>query len=243
MVESVSRETLARVFAPGVSLQLTRLERGGLRPRPAVVHAWQRTSYCELTLLLGPHDPLPQEGERARIEITRVDGLFQASGKLHLPELLAGEGERMARVVLRPDPATATRLQRRAFFRLPGSWPVWIEEAPSGAAGLADGRRHRALAVDLSAGGLLLGGTEGARIHPGARLRVWVDLGDGEPPLGAEIDVVREQASRRPEQASLWGCRFRELGYEGERRILRRLHTLYRERLRAAAPGTLAAAA
>ncbi|MBM3316961.1 MAG: PilZ domain-containing protein [Candidatus Eisenbacteria bacterium] len=244
MIESVTRETLVRVFAAGSTLRLQRPERGGLRPQPALVHLWRRDRYCELTLALGPHDPLPQEGERVRAESTRVDGVFQVIGRLRLPEPVGGDEARLLRALLEPDVATATRLQRRAFFRLPGRWPVTIRPVSGGARGPAGDAECRAEAFDLSAGGMLLGRTAGGPLSPGTRLGVAIDLADGAAPLTATAEVVREQTGARRGQTRLWGCRFCDLGYEDERRILRRLHALYRERLqRGATPADALAAA
>jgi c-di-GMP-binding flagellar brake protein YcgR len=146
---------------------------------------------------------------------------------MHLPEVLETGGERVVHAILRPDPATATRLQRRAWFRLSGRWPVRLRRQARGAA--RAGREQRACAFDLSAGGMLLGAVEGEPLEPGARIDVALDLDDGERALSATVEIVREQSGPPPGCVRLWGGRFCGLGYAGERRILRRLHALYRE--------------
>jgi hypothetical protein len=233
-IESVTREALQSAFAPGTALRLSRPQRGAVRPQPAVVFGWGRDAACDLTLALGVHDPVPQEGERVKLEATRLDGLFQVAGTLHGVAPVDPAASRMVRARLRPDIATATRLQRRAFFRLPGRWPARIHAASPTPDCEIDATGLEITVHDLSAGGMLFAQPEGAPLGIGTRLRVTLDLGDEAVPLAAMARIVRRQASPIPDGPVLWGCQFCDLAQEGEWRILRRLHTLYRARSRGA---------
>jgi hypothetical protein len=229
-IESVTREALQIAFAPGTALRLSRPQRGAIRPQPAVVFSWGYDAGCDLTLALGAHDPVPQEGERVKLEATRLDGLFQVAGTLHEVAPLDPAASRMVRARLRPDIATATRLQRRAFFRLSGRWQARIHAASPAAGCEIDATGLEITVHDLSAGGMLFEQPERAALSIGTRLGVSLDLGDGETPLAVMARIVRQQLSPMPGGPVLWGCQFCDLAQEGERRILRQLHALYRAR-------------
>jgi hypothetical protein len=244
-VESVGKDAIQRVLATGTPIHVSRIERGVNQPRPGVVEGWNGGGRCRLMLTLDPHDPLPQEGERVRLGTSRVDGLFQTAGTLHdVAQSDRAAVPRLVEAALRPDYATATRLQRRAFFRLAGRWQVLVSvlRAPHGAPGPggepAGETSFPAIAHDLSAGGMLLGQPAWESFDLGTHLRVSIDLNDGNPPLAATAEVVRHQAAPASGGSRCCGCRFQDLSEADERRILRALHALYRARIRQTAAPT-----
>ena len=228
-VESVGRDALRRVIAAGTVVGLKRLERTA-PPLRAVIGEWeQRGMSCAVTFRLGGRDPQVQSGERVRVEARRLDGLFQTAATLRRVRAATQPDEPGMYVAqLHPDATSALRVQRRAFYRLPGRWSADVQALPG-----EDLPPATATAFDLSAGGVLFDLPETCRPEIGRRLQTKLDLGDGEDPLAVTAQIVRRHGLDLPGAPPLWGCRFERLAPEVEQRILRCLHALYRQRVRA----------
>lgn len=174
--------------------------------------------YFDLRLLEQPLTPRPQlERGALMIEFINDDGVARMHGRLDVPATRRGAGDPVVRFAHRGSPQL---LKRREFVRATVQLPLTLilpgadEEVVT-----AD-----AQALDISGGGLLIGGLADPRV--GDEHAFALDLGDGEPPVEGRGEVVRLVGADRA------GLHFTALDEPGRIRLTQLAFNMSREQRR-----------
>jgi c-di-GMP-binding flagellar brake protein YcgR len=174
--------------------------------------------YFDLHLLEQPLTPRPQlERGALMIEFINDDGVARMHGRLDVPATRRGMGDPVVRFAHRGSPQL---LKRREFVRATAQLPLTLilpgadEEVVT-----AD-----AQALDISGGGLLIGGLADPGI--GDEHAFALDLGDGAPPVEGRGEVVRLVGADRA------GLHFTELDESGRIRLTQLAFSMSREQRR-----------
>ncbi len=193
-----------------------------------IMESWSGPS-CTVSISIMEGRGLPRRGDGAYVVAYRPDGVYRILGNVKAAEVVdapsAGKAG-TASVELEVRRGAATRIQRRSFFRMPGSWKAEVQVGTrrDGTAKVVETR-----VFDVSAGGFLIQDVSGD-LAKGLRFGVVLELDDGEEPIRASAEVVRHDERSRG-GTDLWGCRFVGLDPALETRIIRHLHKLFRERM------------
>lgn len=174
--------------------------------------------YFDLRLLEQPLTPRPQlERGALMIEFINDDGVARMHGRLDVPATRRGSSDPVVRFAHRGSPQL---LKRREFVRATVGLPLTL---------IAPGADEEvvtadAQALDLSGGGLLIGGLADPRI--GDEHGFTLDLGDGGPVLTGRGTVVRLVGTDRA------GLQFTALDEAGRIRLTQLAFTMSRDQRR-----------
>ena len=174
--------------------------------------------YLDLRLLEHPRTPRPQlERGALMIEFINDDGVARMHGRLDVPATRRGVSDPVVRFAHRGSPQL---LKRREFVRATVELALTL---------LGDGADEEvvtadAQALDVSGGGLLLGGLANPRI--GDEHGFTLDLGDGGALVQGRGIVVRLVGTDRA------GLQFTELDEAGRIRLTQLAFTMSREQRR-----------
>ena len=174
--------------------------------------------YFDLCLLEQPLTPRPRlERGALMIEFINDDGVARMHGRLDVPATRRGVSDPVVRFAHRGSPQL---LKRREFVRATVQLPLTL------ITGGADEElvTADAQALDISGGGLLLGGLPDPRI--GDEHAFVLDLGDGEPPVEGRGEIVRLVGTDRA------GLHFTALDEPGRIRLTQLAFSMSREQRR-----------
>ena len=179
--------------------------------------------FFDLDLLEQPHTPQPMLERRAlMIEFINDDGVARMHGRLDVPQYRRGIGrgygeKNTVRFAHRGSPQL---LQRREFVRATVDLPLTLLR-PGADEEVVTTHAH---ALDLSGGGMLVGGLAAA--HLDDELRFEVCLGEDEAPLRGLGRVVRIETAGRA------GLQFTDVAQDDRIRIMHVAFEMSREQRR-----------
>jgi c-di-GMP-binding flagellar brake protein YcgR len=171
-----------------------------------------------LVLMLDAADELEQESaESLSVEYVSPRGLVRFHGEAVL------EDRDLIRFHVSADPELT---QRREFVRVTSVHQVLLGvegRAVSAVSGGAGGDQINAHAIDISGGGMLLGGPDALELD--ARVRFSLHLGNGEPPIEGRARVVRAAGEGRQ------GLVFEQISQDERQRLIHFVFECQREAL------------
>jgi c-di-GMP-binding flagellar brake protein YcgR len=174
--------------------------------------------YFDLRLLEQPLTPRPRlERGALMIEFINDDGVARMHGRLDVPATRRGRSEPVVRFAHRGSPQL---LKRREYVRATVALPLTLVVAGAD----EEVMTADAQALDLSGGGLLIGGLAAPRL--GDEHAFTLDLGDGAEPVAGRGEVVRLVGVDKA------GLRFTELDDAGRIRLTQLAFTMSREQRR-----------
>ncbi len=228
MIEKLDKKKICRSLPAGTTVMVAILRGTRGLAIPGVLTSWSGVS-CRIDLARGSQPRLPKEGARIEIMATRLDGVYRIPGIVSEVDVKKTMGSSSPSCMLVAEVMfeQGKRLQQRTFFRITGHWQAAIlvgEETDI----VDESQLHPGQAWNLSAGGMLIEDRRGV-LSQGMQFHIYLDLGDGAPPLGIDALVVRKD-ERSGGSSPRWGCKFQNLKAENEARIVRLLHEKIRAR-------------
>jgi hypothetical protein len=177
--------------------------------------------FFDLALLERPTTPQPQlERSALMIEFINDEGIARLHGRLDVPAYRSGVGFPAPGVLRFAHRGSPQLLRRREYVR------ATVELALTLTVGAADDEpmTAHAQALDLSGGGMLVGGLPAPEV--GDEHAFSLTLDDGAPPIAGRCRVMRREAHDRA------GVRFTAIDDEDRIRVVHRAFAMSRDQHR-----------